>query len=221
MTGLEIWIKGTVFGLGAAIPIGPVNVELARRGLKRGFAAAVCLGMGAVTIDVIYACLAVTLTDLSRVGSSPWTFWPLASASVVLLGYLAIGSLRAAYAAHQTARLTGTWELSDTSRDDSLLRTYLTGLAMTSINPMTLVFWFVSLPGQAVAQGIAGRGLAFLALGVFTGTVAWVLFFSGLLACLGRWRKPWWIVLADVIGGVVLLGFAILGLTAMLNRLVS
>src|SRR5215213_940832 len=46
---------GILLGLGAAIPIGPVNVEIARRALRHGFWAGVALGLGAVTVDVFYA----------------------------------------------------------------------------------------------------------------------------------------------------------------------
>lgn len=218
MTGLEIWAKGAIFGLGVAIPIGPVNVELLRRALSQGWRAAVCLGLGAVSVDVVYACLAVTLTGLSGAVQSVWVFWPLAAASFLLLAYLGWGSISAAHNAYRHAESTGAWSTPAPRNHENLLKIYLTGVAMTAVNPMTLVFWFVSLPGQAVTQGIDGSQLAYLALGVFTGTVAWVLTFSTLTAVLGRWRKPWWIVLADLIGGIVLWGFALAALAAMARR---
>src|SRR5438874_8275580 len=50
-------LKGLLLGIGAAAPIGPVNVEIARRTLKGGFPAGFALGCGAVTVDVTYAIL--------------------------------------------------------------------------------------------------------------------------------------------------------------------
>src|SRR5688572_28080260 len=52
-----LW-KGILLGLGAAAPIGPVNVEIARRSLRHGFRGGFLLGLGAVTVDVAYAVLA-------------------------------------------------------------------------------------------------------------------------------------------------------------------
>src|SRR5215211_3016441 len=56
--GLWILWKGITLGLGAAAPIGPVNVEIARRAIRGGFFAGFLLGLGAVTVDVTYVVLA-------------------------------------------------------------------------------------------------------------------------------------------------------------------
>jgi hypothetical protein len=47
-------------------------------------------------------------------------------------------------------------------------------------------------------------------MGVFIGTLMWVLCFAGALAWAGRWRKNWWLALADLAGAVVLFCFAAL-----------
>ncbi|MGA2501211.1 MAG: LysE family transporter [Tepidisphaeraceae bacterium] len=62
--------KGIILGLGAAAPIGPVNVEIARRTLRGGFPAGFFLGLGAVTVDVSYAIL-VSLS-IRPVLNMPW-----------------------------------------------------------------------------------------------------------------------------------------------------
>src|SRR4051812_50179823 len=56
--GLAILWKGITLGLGAAAPIGPVNVEIARRAIRGGFVAGFLLGLGAVSVDVTYVVLA-------------------------------------------------------------------------------------------------------------------------------------------------------------------
>jgi len=221
MSGLEIFAKGALFGLGAAIPIGPVNVELLRRALSQGWRAGVCLGLGAVSVDVVYACIAVTATGLGGLAEVAWVFWGLAVGSAVLLGYLGWGSMAAGLRAYREKGESGVWGATEARKPERLTKIYFTGVAMTAVNPMTLVFWFVSLPGQAMTQGIGGGQLAYLAGGVFTGTVAWVLGFSTVIAVLGRWRKPWWVVAADVVGGLVLWGFAAVAVVAMVRRAVG
>jgi threonine/homoserine/homoserine lactone efflux protein len=212
MTGLEVLIKGVVFGLGAAAPIGPVNVEMARRALLHGYRHGVCLGLGAVSVDVVYACAAVA--GVSVAGSSPWVFWPLAVGGTGLLVYLGISCLLAARSAMRSG-----WNLRASDGESPLWKTYLTGVAMTAINPITLVFWFGGLTGQALAQGIATESLPMLAAGVFVGTTAWVVCFAGLMSVLGRYRKPWWMAAADAAGGLVLLAFAALSVFGLLRKL--
>lgn len=229
---------GVVLGLAAAVPIGPVNVELARRTLSRGWRSGVALGLGAVSVDVVYACLAVALAgglagsvtadrhagpaevaaaSADRPLVPAAVFWSLAPASVALLSYLGGKSLRSAWRARQGSDRLSTM-LGAADADTRLGRAYATGVAMTAVNPMTVVFWFITLPGQAVTRGVDGWALGGLAGGVFVGTAAWVLAFAGTLAGLGRWRRPWWEAVADALGGVLLLGFALLGLVAIVQR---
>src|SRR5437764_198584 len=87
--------RGCLLGIGAAAPIGPVNVEIARRTLRRGFRAGFALGCGAVTVDVGYA----ICVSLAGVGMRNLQMPPLASAALglaggALLAYLGISCLR-------------------------------------------------------------------------------------------------------------------------------
>ena len=86
-----IW-RGCLLGAGAAAPIGPVNVELARRILRKGFAAGFALGCGAVTVDVCYA--ALSSLSLRPMQQHPWFIKTLGIAGGVFLGYLGCISLR-------------------------------------------------------------------------------------------------------------------------------
>jgi threonine/homoserine/homoserine lactone efflux protein len=49
--------QGVLIGLGAAVPIGQVNVMIARRTLRGGFWPGFAVGAGASSIDVMYAML--------------------------------------------------------------------------------------------------------------------------------------------------------------------
>src|SRR6478609_1911442 len=72
-------VKGMLLGVGAAAPIGPVNVEIARRTLKAGFRAGFALGCGAVTVDVTYAIL-------SSLGVAQLVHHPIFYRSIQILG---------------------------------------------------------------------------------------------------------------------------------------
>src|SRR5690349_21693009 len=104
-TTARLLVNGIIFGIGAAVPIGPVNVEIARRTLRWGFGAGVALGCGAVTVDVTYTILAAIGTARLGLASNAWIYWPIAVAGVVILSWLGVMSLRGARAAGRDSLL--------------------------------------------------------------------------------------------------------------------
>jgi threonine/homoserine/homoserine lactone efflux protein len=80
---------------------------------------------------------------------------------------------------------------------------------MTSLNPMTLAFWFVILPGLAgQISSDPARDLPWICAGVFAGALSWVLFFASLITIAGNWKRQRVAFFADLFGGVMLLAFA-------------
>jgi hypothetical protein len=86
---------------------------------------------------------------------------------------------------------------------------------------MTLAFWFVAVPGTlGPITKEPRRDLPMICAGVFVGTLAWVVVFTGLLSLAtrrarsrgGATRRHAWLAFADLIGGFVLLGFALAAL---------
>ena len=216
-SALELIAKGLLLGLGAAVPIGPVNVQIARQTLRHGFFAGFALGCGAVSVDVFYAVLASV--GAQRLTSSPPLEWSLRIGGVLLLGYLGLASLGGERDAWR-ADLVTTSNARATIPLAGVARAYATGLLMTLLNPMTLAFWFIAVP--ALAGSVAKGGHAELPLvcaGVFGGTIGWVLFFAGVLALAGRSRRNWWLAAADAAGGAALLVFAAAALLSSIRPL--
>lgn len=186
------------------MPIGPVNVEIARRSLRSGFLAGAAVGWGAVTVDVSYA--VVYSLGVSHFVMTAWVFWPVAITGVLLLIYLGLSSLCSARSAARNC-------LTDQPSRPSVHGGYLTGLLMTASNPMTLAFWFTVMPafvGRITDQ--PWRDMPVICAGVFLGAMGWVIVFAGLLGLAGRFRKPWWMSAADEAGGVMLLALAAVAL---------
>jgi L-lysine exporter family protein LysE/ArgO len=191
-------IKGIALGLGAAVPIGPVNVQIARRALRGGFMSGFALGCGAVTVDVIYAVL--SSLGFRRVGGT------------ALLAYLGVMCLRGERWAWRGDPFSGQLKAAVGHAPlaaRSYLTDYITGLLMTLLNPMTLAFWFVAVPALvgSVTES-PSQDLPLVCLGVFLGTIGWVVFFAASLALAGRYRRNWWLAAADAVGGASLLLFA-------------
>lgn len=81
---------------------------------------------------------------------------------------------------------------------------------MTALNPLTLVFWFVGVPGAVARLTENARAdLPIVAAGVFLGALGWVCFFTWLIGHLGRFGRERWLKWVDLAGGTVLLAFAI------------
>ncbi len=207
---LGLLFRGILLGIGAAVPIGPVNVEIARRTLRFGVPAGFVVGCGAVTVDVGYAIF-------TSLGMRPLLLHPalqtaLAIAGSALLLYLAWGCLRGA-----VRQWRGT---ADETADAPVRRRtgYLTGLFMTLLNPMTLAFWFVAVPGfVGQITDAPRRDLPIVCAGVFLGAFGWVCGFTLLLGRLRRARNDTLFALTDALGGVLLLAFAVLTATRLLS----
>ncbi len=167
---LELIAQGMGVGVALAAPVGPINVEIVRRGLQNGFAAGWLVGLGAVSADAIYCVLVVS--GLTPVADSATLRAPLYLAGAAVLGYLGLASVRGA--------LTG--EAVLTEARPTARRSYATGFLMAVANPMGIVYW-LSIGAALVASAVerAGRGGAPLLVGgVFFGIVCWVTFLSGL-----------------------------------------
>jgi threonine/homoserine/homoserine lactone efflux protein len=226
-------IQGIAIGLGAAVPIGQVNVEIARRTLRGGFWPGFAVGAGACSVDVTYAVL--TTIGVGTVLARPNVSHALAWVAVVVLVYLGVQCLRAGFGKQPTVvddataapsyvdlkepRTKGTPAASGLPAEppDSggTLRArlagaragYATGLAMTSVNPMTIAFWFLTLPG--IAGPVSRAALLPIAAGVAVGTFSWVVTYAGILSVVRRFRPGGWMRIADIAGGLTLLGFAV------------
>ena len=211
-------IKGVALGLGAAVPIGPVNVQIARRALRGGFRSGVALGCGAVTVDVVYAVF--SSLGFRTVVHIPVVEWTLRIGGTALLTYLGILCLRGERQAWRAdALLTGAFPHRPARGH---LSDYLTGVVMTLLNPMTLAFWFLAVPalvGSVTDDPV--KDLPMVCVGVFLGTVGWVLFFSASLAFAGRFRRNWWLAAADAAGGASLLLFAGMAFVASVKAALS
>jgi L-lysine exporter family protein LysE/ArgO len=201
LLNMAILGRGIALGLGAAVPIGPVNVEIARRTLRGGFAAGFALGCGAVSVDITYAVLASL--SLRRIFDQPLLHWSITFGGIAFLLYLSFLSIRGAVRDSRADPL-------DSPRAKMSHRSgYITGVLMTLLNPMTLGFWFLAVPAAVGSiTDESDKNLPMICAGVFMGTIAWVVSFAGTIAWAGRWRKNWWLAAADVVGGIVLFCFA-------------
>jgi threonine/homoserine/homoserine lactone efflux protein len=171
-SGVPLFLHGYVLGLMAAAPIGPVNIEMIRRGLRVGFWAPFCIGLGAVTADFFYVTLAsFGFSSLAHVGVVRGSLMLLGAA---LLSFLGIAALREARRPVLATENPGQQSLSKA-------RYYLLGLMLCLANPMTIAYWLVVSAAFLPGGGSMWQGYAVLVISISTGCISWVLFISTVL----------------------------------------
>jgi threonine/homoserine/homoserine lactone efflux protein len=197
-------IVGMVFygmGIGVALaaPVGPINIEMIRRGVRNGPFTGWLVGAGALTADTIFAALIVS--GLTPLADRPALRAPLFAAGAVMLGYVGFTSIRTAVMQDPPGPTA--------ARGSS--HAYLTGFLMAALNPMGIVYW-LSVGSALVAEAVSKVGKSgspLLIGGVFLGILSWVSFVAVLVRAGRRFvtgRVMQWI---SGFGGIVLLGFAV------------
>ncbi len=197
---MHLLLIGILLGMGAAIPIGPVNLEIIRRNLRFGTPYGIVTGLGACGADITYlvllclgALVLLQYPDVLRV---------FGLAGSLILAWFAIGAFR-------SKPIT---EGVDKSLMPSLFRYGIEGYAITMINPYTVLFW-ASVSSQISLNALSNSNALILAgTGVIIGTVSWVLFLNGLIHFTRHKLTPTAIKWLNYTGGMILLGFALLGM---------
>jgi threonine/homoserine/homoserine lactone efflux protein len=207
-----VFAAGFLIGLIVAAQVGPVTLLVVRTVLRGGRAIAVGLAMASAVaaIDLLYA--AVGLAGVGQVleGNVATTVFGLVSAAILVT----IG-LRTAWTGLR-ARIG----LEDAADVVDPSRAFLTAVAATALNPLTIALWTVSFP--AAAPHAASSSLAHasvLLLGVGTGSLLWYSAFSTSVALVRRRVGNRLLRVVDVLSGLGLAGFgAVLGFRALHER---
>ncbi|MEJ2437062.1 MAG: LysE family translocator [Sulfurovaceae bacterium] len=124
------FLQGFLLGVGAAVPLGPINILIMNRALK-SYTLAVATGLGALSADLCYILL-LTL----GLGS-----FLQESILLKILGFF--GSAFLIYLAYSVfaKRDESIYELKRDVLKGRMLRTYISGYLLTLLNPYTIAFW--------------------------------------------------------------------------------
>jgi threonine/homoserine/homoserine lactone efflux protein len=176
---LEVLLSGLVTGWAIAIPIGAVGALLvaltARTSIRTGSAAA----MGVATVDGGYAAVAVVGGAAIADRLEPYDGWLRVLSAVVLLG---IAALTIWLGRRSTGRSAAA---PASSRDLLPWQAFAAFLALTAVNPTTVIYFVAVIVGNPhLADGWA-EGVVFV-LAAFVASASWQLTLAGIGAALGR-----------------------------------
>lgn len=191
-------LQNILLGLTLAAPIGPVNVEIIKRGLTRGFRESLLTGAGAMCADATY--LTLIFFGLTAFLNNLVVSRFLGIAGSFILIYLGAISVKEYFkkTTEEAARQTRVFKYS-----------FVAGFALAISSPMTVVWWTGVFGALMASQGPVQTSLsAFLScLSILLGCFLWVFF----LALALHWGKK--IIneqvtrLISMIAGLFLVGF--------------
>lgn len=172
---------GAVVGLGVAMPLGAIGVLLLQTGMTRGWRIAAAGGLGAATVDLAFAVLAVLAgTAVTRLLEGH-------ERTVRLVGALVLAAV-AVHGLTITLRRRASVRVDDDGAAPHTVRGSLASfgrfVALTAVNPLTVVYFTVVAAGLADRLGTAARQVAFV-VGIGAASAAWHLALAAAGALVG------------------------------------
>lgn len=200
--------KGFVLGWSVAWPPGPINAEMLRRGLERGFLPAWALGLGACTGDFGWA-VAVSL-GAGVLIDVPGVRPALGVLSVGLLLFLAWTFGRGAWKAWRASRAPGDLDAAGPARRfDSTRGGYLLGLSLALTSPWNIAFWLAVIGSQAGGEHLGLAASLTVAVGVIVAAAMYSGLFCSAVRLGARFATPAWHIVTQGATAALMLYFAI------------
>lgn len=166
------FLAGVVAGYGIAMPVGAIGVLIAGLSARTSLRIGAAAGLGAATADGVYALAAVAGGAVVASAIAPVAA-PLRWAGALILLALA------GWTAREAIRRPGVTERGE--HPATVLRAYTGVLALTLLNPATVIYFAALVLGS----GGAGGGVWFVA-GAFLASASWQLLIAGGGCLVGR-----------------------------------
>ena len=183
-------LQNILLGLTLAAPIGPVNLEIIRRGLHSGFKQAFLTGAGAMSADATYLTLIFFgLISFLNIALMKIALGLFGSFILIYLGFISAKEFFRESSAAESKK----GRLFESS--------FITGYVLAVSSPMTIVWWTGVFGALLIAQAHTQTTLsAFLScLSILLGCFIWVFFLAAAL----HWGKK--IINEKIVGFVSLI----------------
>ncbi len=158
---LQSFAEGFILGLGAAVPIGPVNIVIMTKALKN-YTNGVSIGFGAMSADITYVTLVL------------FGFFVFIKNNIVqnIIGVFgAFFLFYIAYIIFKNRNEGLKINIKGSKNEQTkIIQNYLKGYALTLLNPYTIGFW-ISVSAYITTKNISFGWTLF---GVFTGILLWI-----------------------------------------------
>ncbi|MET8912119.1 LysE family transporter [Micromonospora sp. NPDC004551] len=178
MTGA--FLAGLVAGYGVAVPVGAIAILILGLSARTGFRVGAAAALGVATADGLYAAVAVLGGAAVAAVIAPIAAPLRLVAAAVLFALAAHGAWRA-LRSRAEARAAAVNRGLDTAG-----RAFGGILALTLLNPATVIYFAALVLGRNDATGRDPVGAALFVLGAFLASASWQLLIAGGGTLVGR-----------------------------------
>lgn len=199
-------VVGLMVGWGVAIPIGPMNLEIIRRNLHFGIKAGLSFGLGIVTADLSY----LLLLSLGA--------FTILSYPKLMAGIGIVGAIILFWFAYKTLTMPAIYN-PEAKQSSPSWHNMRDGYLLTLLSPFTILFWASMSSQIAVSAVSAPHAMTGIGIGVMLGTSSWMLGFNWVLYKTRHFISAKTMHYFNIIGGVILLGFASYGVIKAIELL--
>ncbi|MET3292293.1 UNVERIFIED_CONTAM: threonine/homoserine/homoserine lactone efflux protein [Brevibacillus sp. OAP136] len=196
---MGLLLQYLIFGVTLAISIGPVNIELIKRGVTKGFLSSWLVGIGGMTADFL-------ILSIVYVGVGTYLAADLAQLVFGVIGALMLIMIGIQNARTKPPRIDTVSAVSGASQRKEK-RSFVAGFLLAIANPLNLVFWagiYSSLPSGGQSHAMTPSVLLVF---IFIGIALANLFVAGLSSLGKSFVKPAGLRLISVASGIVLIGY--------------
>ncbi|MEZ0118695.1 UNVERIFIED_ORG: threonine/homoserine/homoserine lactone efflux protein [Heyndrickxia coagulans] len=189
-----------VLGLSLSVPVGPITIEMVKRGIKKGFLHSWFVGLGGMSADVV-------LMFLIYFGVSTYLTTPVAKLMMwifgcIILVYLGYESIRDAF-----REIT----IPEEKKKGNLLQSFLSGFLIAISNPLNIIFW-IGIYGSVLTTILntvnSGKALLYSSA-IFIGIAAWDITVASSVHFGRKFVHQRFLKWLSVIAGIALIGFGI------------
>jgi putative LysE/RhtB family amino acid efflux pump len=195
---MEPFLVGFGLGFVVALQLGPMSLFLIRSTLRRGWLVGIAIGVGIAVVDGLYAAAgAAGAAPILAIDPIQLVLGLLGAAVLVALG------VRTLWSAFRI-RLGG----EDESEVAGPRRAFVTAVAATASNPLTIASWAAIFSAASAAGNADSASAAVLLIfGVGLGSATWDTGLASGTALVGRAAGRRLLVAVDVIAGAGMLAF--------------
>jgi threonine/homoserine/homoserine lactone efflux protein len=195
-------IRQIVLGLSIAAPIGPINIEIIRRGIYQGLWSSLLVGAGGMTSDLI-------LMFLMYQGLSEFLTLDSVQLALLILGALVLTNTGVQSLIHRTEPMVDSPGNGEDRLSTRLIHSYLTGASIAAFNPLNILFW-LGIYGSVLSDSFHDDNIirafyinsaVFIGIGLWNLNLALTVHFSKTLLNQGMMK------VISLMASLVLLGF--------------
>jgi putative LysE/RhtB family amino acid efflux pump len=191
-----VFPTGFVFGVLVAAQIGPVSLLIVRTVLRGGRLVGLAMALAVALVDLLYAVVGLAGISHALSGGSVQLAFGLTSGAILIF----IG-MRTSWAGFR-ARIGLEGAVIEPRR------AFVTAVAATALNPLTIALWTISFPAAAPksASDSVANAVVLLA-GVGLGSLTWYTAFTTVIAGVRHRLGNSILRAVDIVSGLALAGF--------------